>query len=380
VKKPARRYLNCAIIGVAMTSSVAAQAFSIDWNGFGSVYYGQALNPNLLPNGFTSTHVNFTTFSLVGLNVISKLADSLNFAGQLVALGSPVGTADAFSLIAEWAYLAYTPFDGALIKAGRQLDPVYLASEFVHVGYLLPYRQIPSPVFLIAPYTRFDGVSANYAADLGIGKLTAGVYGGTPVLDFNTTALTAVGEASSLADLIGVQASLDGDCWRVRAKVSRNFTGVIPTAGGFTALGGHEQIYSGGYRFDKYHIVSWGEYIMARTPDGSPSGGGRFVGDGHAYYLLGGYRLGKFMPRYTFSQGSTSTNYPLGPLIVANGSVTTHTFGVNYQAGAQAVIKIEYEHDITPYAPGPNGFFATQPAYATDTSGDAFYAGIDLIF
>jgi hypothetical protein len=81
-----------------------------------------------------------------------------------------------------------------------------------------------------------------------------------------------------------------------------------------------------------------------------------------------------------FSQGSSTFNFPFGSATVANGNITTHTFGVNYQAAPQAVVKLEYEHDLAPSAPGPIGYFATQPSYATDTSGDAFFAGVDFIF
>jgi hypothetical protein len=117
---------------------------------------------------------------------------------------------------------------------------------------------------------------------------------------------------------------------------------------------------------------------MSRAPDGTPINGGKFVGDGRGYYLLGGYRIGKFMPRYTFAQASQTFNV-LTPTGYGNGQATSHTIGLNYQAGNQAVIKCEYEIDLVP-APQGGGYFVTQPTDATATTGGAFYLGADFIF
>lgn len=382
-KKSAKRLLGWIALAIFVLYPLKARAYDIGWNGFGSVYYGQAQSSDLLPNDFANTHVNFTTFSLMGLNLSGTISDQLSFGAQLLALGSPVGTSDAFALIAEWAYISYKPVDGLLIKGGRQLYGALLASEYAHVRYLLPYREIPAPVFLIAPFTRFDGVSADYSFDTGLGKVTAGIFGGSPELDNNTNVLGDLGSSPSLGNLIGAEATLDGDGWRVRASVSELYASVastvIPPA--FPTVTGHPHEYSAGYRFDKYNIVSWGEYFMVRSPDGSSSGGGKFIGNGHAYYILGGYRIGKFMPRYTFSQGSSTLNIPVaGSSSYGDGSITTHTIGLNYEAATQAIVKIEYEHDIVPTPPGPLGFFATGPATSTATTGDAFFAGVDFIF
>jgi hypothetical protein len=255
-----------------------------------------------------------------------------------------------------------------------------MASEYVRVGYLLPFRQIPAPVYLIAPFTRFDGVSVYETFDLGIGKLTAGVFGGTPALDVNSAQLPA-GVSYSFADLLGSQLSLDGDGWRVRAEVSRNFTSQATAAPlPDTVEEGHTQTYSLGYRYDKNGIVSWGEYILSRAPDGTPVNGGKFVGVGRGYYVLGGYRIGKFMPRYTFAQGSQDFNVASATGGYRNGRVTSHTLGVNYEAGEQAVIKIEYEQDLVPSASAGGGYFVTQQPGGTSSSGGAFYAGVDFIF
>jgi hypothetical protein len=360
---------------VAMCQPCKAHSADISWSGFGSTYYGQALNSALFPDGFSDKHVDFTTFSLMGLNLGAKVNDDFSFAAQIVALGDSVGTTDSFGLIAQWAYVNYTPVENTSLRAGRQLLPVLMASEFVRVGYLLPYRQIPSIVYNLVPFSRFDGVSVYQTIDTDAGKLTVGAFGGKPALDINSTLLPA-GSDYEFDDLLGVQATLDGNGWRVRAQASRDYS--LASSPGVSE-DGHIQNYSVGYRFDKYNIVSWGEYVLIRTPDGTPVNGGRYIGDGRGYYLLGGYRIGRFMPRYTFAQASQTFNVGAPTGSYGNGQVTSHTIGLNYQAGSQAVIKCEYELDLVPTAQG-GGYLVTQPSNTTVAAGSAFYLGVDFIF
>jgi hypothetical protein len=233
----------------------------------------------------------------------------------------------------------------------------------------------------LAPITRFDGVGVYETFNTSVGHLTVGAFGGSPALDSPSNAAYTLG----LSDLLGAVATLDGDGWRVRAQASRLYNKFTLVSTGST-WDSHSQIYSAGARYDKYNVVFWGEYLMTRAPDGTPvspipglsataGNNGRYVGNAHGYYLLGGYRIGNFMPRYTFAQGSNTYNLPVAGY---NGNVTSHTVGVNYTAG-QAVIKVEFEHDSSPAAQDA-GYLATIPAGSTSTSGNAFYAGVDFIF
>lgn len=374
VKRIKGNLLIILVCGLFCAYSSHSRAMDISWNGFGSAYYGQAFDKELLPDGFTAKGIDFTNFSLMGLNLGAPISDDLSFAAQLVALGKSVGTADSFGMISQWAYLNYKPWAGASFRIGRQLYPPLLASEYVRVGYLLPFRQIPNIVFNLQPFTRFDGASAYQSVHTSLGEFSFGLFGGTPLLDVNSTTAAASGFTFKLTELIGTQLTLDGDGWRVRAQASRFLSRVtlaspLPAAN----LTGVEHAYSIGYRYDKSNIVSWGEYIWVRTPNGTATTSGRYAEEGEAFYLLGGYRFGKFMPRYTFARASQKYN------IYSNGRAITHTWGLNYQAGSQAVAKVEFELDRVPSA-GGGGYFVTQPTGAGSTSGRALYAGVDFIF
>jgi hypothetical protein len=365
------------LMGVPLFFPVVAQAMDLSWNGFGSTYYGQAMNRNLRPVGLDDTHVNFTEFSLFGLNLAAAINEDFTFAAQLVALGSPSGTTDKFGLMAQWAFANYQPTENTSVRVGRQLYPTLIASEYVRVGYLLPFRQIPYSSFATAPFTRFDGVSVNQKWATGFGDFKLGAFGGKPLLDIAVPAST--GLAFNLSDLIGLVAELNGDGWRVHAQASRFLSELtMGTPLPASHLVGHTQSYTVGYRYDKHSLVSWSEFTFQTTPDGSPVNGGKYVGVGRAFYWLGGYRIGKFMPRYTYSQASNQFNI-LSATGYANGKETTHTLGLNYQAGSQAVIKVEYERIFIP-AGHDGSYFVAETPTSTETSAGAFYAGVDFIF
>lgn len=371
----------------------SAQAIDISWNGFGSATYGQALDKSAQMSPFTGNHVNFTNLSLMGLNVAGRINDDFSFAGQLVALGNPTGSNDAFTLSAQWATATYTPVEGTSIKVGRQLLPIFIASEYIHVGFLLPYQHMPATVYGLTPATRFDGISFLQSFNLGIGKLSLMAFGGTPIVD--TQSALANGPGFSLAisgeDSLGGQVSLDGDGWRLKAYASRNYLASKSTIN-FSAPStsyvvtpvsslsdGHLQCFSASLRYDKNNIVTWAEWVMARMPDGTPqSDGGHAFANARGYYILGGYRLGRFLPRYSFAQGSQSYDIPPLGSAVINGQVTTHTLGVNYQAGNQAVLKLEIERNLFPF-PGGGGYLIS-PYTNKATSADSFFAGVDFIF
>ncbi len=359
-------------LAVALSAAIPAFGGDLSLNGFGSVYYSQSLKEELRPAAFRDAHPNFTSFSLMGLNIAASVEDQLDFAAQLVALGTPVGSTAGYGLIAQWAHATYRLNDDFSLRVGRQLHPVLLASEYVRIGYLLPFRQVPASVFNISPFTRFDGLSLRQALETDAGTLTLGIFGGKPLLDVNDSEL--VGLEFSFENLLGAELTLEGDGWRVHAQAARFFSRLVTSAPlAVSDRFGTERTYSAGFRFDRKNIVSWGEYIFAHTPKGVDLGTGRYAHQGRGSYWLIGYRFGKWLPRYTFAKAKQNYN------VTANGSVTSHTLGVNYQTGQRSVVKIEYQRDFIP-APQQGGYFITQPAGATATSGGSIYAGLDFIF
>jgi len=357
-----------------------AYAADLSWDGFGSAFYGQTFSHDILPFGFQNNRPDFTDFSLFGLNVNAKLDDHWSAGAQLVGLGdhtaaaNPTGTnnitgalspVSTFSIQASWAYVSYKTDEGTNFKLGRQRFPIFSASEYIYEHAKLPYRELPAVVFQMAPFVAFDGASISHEFDVGAGKVNVQVFGGTPILAI----IPPAGGVTSLTNLVGARINFEGDGWRIRGLAARSSS--QSTANNGTVSQADSNYFSGGYRFDKYNIVSWGEYIFRNAPDGTPTPLGTYLGNGKAGYVLGGYRIGAWMPRYTFAQANAN----LGA--IGNGKTTTHTIGVNYQANEKIVVKAEYELTI----PGPDGGYKTTPADPTVTgsNGNSVYAGVDFL-
>jgi hypothetical protein len=311
--------ITSAMIFFALMQISTAQAMNIGFNGCGSAYAGQALNPHLLPANFVNKNIDFTHFSLMGLNVNGSPTDDIAFAAQFIATGGS-GIESNYILYAQWAFLNYMPNDSLSIKAGRQLFPVWLASEYVRVGYLLPFRG-SSLLYSSFPFVAFDGVSVHQDFETGIGKLTLGAFGGSPFLD--TAAYP--GSTYSMANLIGAHATLDGEGWRLHAQASTYRTQADVTSPVTLTVVADPQIYTLGYRIDKSGFVSWGEASLLQAPDGENvppiaglTAGGKYVARATSGYILGGYRIGKFLPRYTYAR--YETDYGLFP----KGSLCRH--------------------------------------------------------
>jgi hypothetical protein len=346
-----------------------AQAVDLKWDGFGSVYNGDALTAKLLPDNFSSKDPDFTHFSLIGLNVNAKMSDQWSAAAQIIGRGSTTGSVgNSFNLAAAWAFIQYKVDDVSNVKAGRQRLPIFTASEYSFEHYLLPFRELPEIVYRLAPFASFDGLSASRGFDLGFAKLNFAIFGGTPLADVSQSALVSNG-----SNLLGARVNLEGDGWKLRLQGSRA-SEKISTSGGTTVTANQISFLSAGYRYDKYNIVSWGEYILVSSHDGYPLTYGPAVRTAGGGYVLLGYRIGDFMPRYTFA--AVNSAYGFYPA----GTVNNHTFGLNYTITPKLVAKAEYEldHISKPNVGAIGGF--TQAAGSTTTTASALYAGLDFAF
>lgn len=354
-----------------------ANADGVEWNGFGGAYYGQSFSPELLPPGLADQYSNFSSPSNFGLNVGAKINDSTSVAAQLVALNSDAN--GDWDLKTKWAFLTYKFSNSVSVKIGRQLVPALLAAEVSSVGYLMPYRRIPDAMVAILPMSGFNGISFNYSD----GGFWATAFGGRPNYDLPRTGTVTF--AGGAKDLTGLAVGFDGSGFGVRAAWQRarpNLTITTPLATSGFAAAATIDTYTVGYRIDKMGLVSWGEYGMGKSSDGTPTTGSAFVpGSGGAFasssragYVLVGYRVGEFLPRYTYSQLDLEVGH------IFNGKTTTHTLGVNYNINPQVIFKAEYLMVSVPASTETGAGLATRATGSTATSGNAVYAGVDFVF
>lgn len=393
------KFTKTVIAALAIGTSAVAHADGVEWSGFGSLYYSQSMDNNFLVGGNRTNKPNFTTPSLLGLNVGSKISDEISVASQIIMAGESA-QATNFNTFAQWAYLNYKPMDGLSLKIGRQLWPVLISSEYQRVHFLLPQSNIPGTVYGLLPFVSFDGASANKTMETAVGSLTVGAYLGNPKL--NTAGITGID--LDFQTLMGIRATLDGSGWRLHATANKVFSKITVDSNSFSGntylrttgtAKTNSNIFSVGYRYDKNNFVSWGEATYSKATDNaSLTLNSNVVASGalaatstkklfeksYGGYVLAGYRLGKFLPSATYAQGTTRLGLPTTATNTKyEGKTESYIAGLAYQAHDQANLKLEFQRTYVPSA-GGGWYDVTQSTTSTRRFGDVVKAGVDFIF
>jgi hypothetical protein len=359
------------LAALAVSAPLMATAADVEWSGFGSFYYGQTFNKNLLPYQFDNDRPDYSSFSSMGLNVSSKVSDHATFYGQIVATDEAAQQQN-FNMFAQWAFLNYKLSDNSHVKLGRQLFPALLSSENARVHFLLPGRSIPLAVSNASPFISIDGASFNQEFSTGLGKFSYGLYTGSPKLN-----LTSATVSANVNNSYGAQLNLEGDGWKLHGSANHWYEELVFTGTAATAYGSigkfSSVMYTLGGRYDKNNFVFWSEYLY-RDPSNVSTlkNGKKTMGNISAGYALAGYRIGKWMPRLTYAISNQDTGY-------TEGRTKTYGLGINYQASDTAIFKIDLERWTIPSL-GNGNTSVTTNAKNDKTYANAVYAGVDFIF
>lgn len=318
------------------------------------------MNERLKINGFLSAGVatndgdpvvdsiygigdDYTTKAInkLGIQMTFQVSDKISATAQLVSKGIK-----DYQVEAEWAYLTYDATDDLRFNFGRQRIPYYLLSEYLDVGYALPWVLPPIEMYNI-PISAIDGVSAVY--DFAIGDFNfawqtyAGAGGGyseqleaeftqNQSWGTNLTATTGSwtfrmgytssnlnadpdqgGAGSQLIDSITTgRDTLSPQLDAIYAQSSAQLD-FLATALGLPAyasavpaawLGETDNFranyYSAGFMYDDGNLLVMGELSNLNVDDTVQP-----VGD--AGYLTVGYRFGKWMPHITYAKFQTDS-------------------------------------------------------------------------
>lgn len=318
------------------------------------------MNERLKINGFLSAGVatndgdpvvdsfygigdDYTTKAInkLGIQMTFQVSDKISATAQLVSKGIK-----DYQVEAEWAYLTYDATDDLRFNFGRQRIPYYLLSEYLDVGYALPWVLPPIEMYNI-PISATDGVSAIY--DFAIGDFNfawqtyAGAGGGyseqleaeftqNQSWGTNLTATTGSwtfrmgytssnlnadpdqgGAGSQLIDAVNTgRDTLSTQLDALYAANPAGFAGLSALYGvpAYTSavpaawLGETDNIrtnyYSTGFMYDDGNLLVMGELSNLNVDDTVQP-----VGD--AGYLTVGYRFGKWMPYVSYAKFQTDS-------------------------------------------------------------------------
>jgi hypothetical protein len=200
---------------------------------------------------------------------------------------------------------------------------------------------------------------------------------------------------------MGARITLDGSGWRLHATANRvnskvtinssNFTPPTTTTANTGTATTHSNVFSFGYRFDKFNFVSWGEASYSKATDdqslvirnsalGVVSNKKLFEKQ-YGGYVLAGYRIGKLLPSVTYAQGTSYLGLPANTVTGTRyeGKTESYIAGLAYQVHDQATAKVEY---LRTYVPSIGGgwYDVVQSSRSQRRFGDAVKAGVDFIF
>ena len=268
-----------------LNQRMAAQDQRFRVNGFAT--FGLSLGSEAIPYNDVNDEVNFSRFSKVGIQMTFNLDDDNSVVTQLVSRGE-----NEWNTEAEWAYFKHNFGSGFSSKIGRIRLPAFMLSEFLDVGYAVPWAKMPNETYnSLTPFSNMDGADITYNTDIG---------------DMSATFQIAYGRSKDdqydIKGIIATNATLQGDVWTARVAYSiaddvniidPDIQGVVgglyasavtKIKGSFTSLG---------FTYDPGNIYFTTEYAKLEV-DGA-------VVDADSAYATLGYRMGKFMPLLTYA-------------------------------------------------------------------------------
>jgi len=384
-----------ALLGVIAVSANAQDDLPITISGFGT---GAITKTNTDQaefariNQVSGSRKDFRTSvdSDFGVQATAKYSDSLSFTGQGLVLKR--GEHDAYTGKLAWAFGKYKINDDFSVRLGRIAAPIYMISDVRNVGYANAMLRPPTEVYAQVPMDSIDGGDILYQHSFGENTLSAQLAAGT-------TKSTSAGTAATTSiGTVAAQVTLENGPFtyrlaRSQANVSIHsrqldqLVGAVKAAG----LGVSEQLdlidfkgtfTAAGVIMDNNNIIAQGEYAVRKTDS-------RLVPDTTSWYLMLGYRVGKFVPYYLHgdvkqdsirSFTSLPTAGPLAGLSAGiNGAIKTgeqsnNSIGVRWDFYKSAAFKAQIDRlsprngngTLINVKPGYNGRDVTVYAAAID--------------
>jgi hypothetical protein len=214
----------------------------------------------------------------------------------------------------EWANITYQPTPEFGVRLGRIVLPTFLLSDSRKVGYANPWVRPPVEFYNLLPIFDSDGADANYKMQIGdVVNTLVGTFGNarfeTPGgAEFGAKRLWVIAdtfEYRSLTVHMAFQSS--SYTYNDGSSVDVLFDGFQQFGPQGSALadkydldGKLAQVITAGAMYDPGKWFLMGE-LGKRNAHSA-------VGVSTAWYLSGGYRLGKFTPFLTFAETKANSN------------------------------------------------------------------------
>ncbi|GAA0859609.1 porin [Aliiglaciecola litoralis] len=274
-----------------------------------------------LPEGIDNSW-SFHNDSNLGIQLTYEPSEK--FSATILALAQ-LNESDDYGPLIEWAYLTYSPNENLKIRVGRTVFPTFIASDYSSVSFTyLPVR-LPQDVYSLIPFQGVDGIDFIY--DTNIGETYLQFQGLIAQRDFEIFNDGGIGETDyELENTHSLRATLRHGNWSVSAgylkgdmKVDvpevqelavflKSVTNIFPVfsslANGLSSEG-EIRFSSFGIQYSSYRVTFSSEYVQRRWDINLN------VSDNDAYYLMGGYHIGKWTPYAFYSNSKNKSKIPL---------------------------------------------------------------------
>lgn len=330
-----------------------------------------------------------------GIQATAKWSDTISFTAQ--GLVRKNGSNDQFGAELAWAFAKIKLNDDFSVRLGRIGLPVYMISDVRNVGYANTMLRPPNEVYRQVTVDNADGGDVVYQHSFG---------------DTTVTAQAAVGRSKVRAPgnyyvefkpVVSTQLVVENGPFTYRLGRSQatfgiynnpSLTGLVGALKqfGLTAVANQVPLTdvkgtftSAGIAMDYNNIIGQAEYAKRKTDT-------RLVPDTSSWYVMMGYRYGKFVPYASYgdvkqdSIRSFSTLPTTGPLAAlsagTNGAIksglqSSTAIGVRWDFYKSAAFKVQMDRIKT--RDGAGYFLNPKPGFAGSTV-NVYAAAIDFVF
>ncbi|MBY0241559.1 MAG: OprO/OprP family phosphate-selective porin [Burkholderiaceae bacterium] len=338
--------------------------------------------------------------SNLGLQATYQLTDQLSATAQVLTRQN---TSPTFTTDLTWAFVKYRASDEISVRVGRVQLPIFLISDYQNVGYANTMMRPPTELYAQVPLESIDGADVNWQHAWGDTNFTVQAVLGTASGKLFLPATASV--ATYRAPAMGISMTAEHGPLTLRYAHLRttlhsddigpinSLTSTLAAVGfkqlaadfGLTGAGKKLKFDAIGMTLDWNNLVLQGEYGARRAIDPV------YVPQTDAWYLMGAYRIGKFVPYYAHAsikdKGSKITlpaGFPAsGPLsagvrgLMQAAEQDSNLIGVRWNFANSAALKFQVDR-VKPKT--KTGTLIYGPAAGLKESVTVIGASIDYVF
>jgi hypothetical protein len=410
-----RHRLIAAVVVTAMSNSVATGSepsgtSMLSFSGFGtagavhsSEDQADFTSSIFSPNGAGHTHSWSTDVdSVVGAQVVADVTPQLSAMLQVI---SEQNYDNTYTPHVEWANIKYQFTSDLSLRIGRTVLPSFLYSDTRKIGYANPWVRPPAEAYSLVPIDTSDGVDASYVVHFGELLSTLVVAYG------HETSGTPAGSDNEARRLLVIAATMEHGPATVHVAYQQTYLTVNALGALFDAF--RQFGPQGEALADQYGVNN---RLIRFVGIGAMYNPGRWfvlgewgitdyesvLGKNTAWYVSGGYRLGRFIPYLTFgavqsddntaspgltvaalppnlAEAAIGLNAALNSILNSSPDQKTLSEGVRWDFVKNVDLKLQCDH-IRLGAGSAGTLINLQPGFKPGGTVNLFSAAIDFVF